>query len=88
MKIAIEQYLKAMGIDRKLFETSILAKWSQLMGDAVAQRTESKEIREGILYLKINSSVMRNELFQMRSVIIKRINEAAGFELITDVYFS
>jgi hypothetical protein len=88
MKIAVEQYLKAMGLDRKMLETGVLLKWDTLMGEAVAQRTDSKEIKDEILYLKINSSVMRNELFQMRSVIIKRLNEEAGFEMIKDVFFS
>lgn len=87
MKIAMDQYLKAMGIDRKIIETEVLSKWHKIMGDAVEERTEAKSIKNGVLYLKINSSVMRNELFQMRSVIIKRVNEAAGFELISDVFF-
>lgn len=86
MKIAVEHYLKAMGIDRKVLETSVLNRWAELMGDAVDKRTDSKEIRDEILYLQINSSVMRSELFQMRSVIVKRINEAAGFSMIKDVF--
>jgi hypothetical protein len=86
MKVAIDQYLKALGVDRKVLETAVLEKWGELMGDAVNQRTESKEIRDEILYLKINSSVMRNELFQMRSVIVKRMNEAAGFPMIKEVF--
>jgi len=87
MKIAIQSYLKAMGIDQKILEMDVLAKWGQLMGNAVDVRTEEKEIINGVLYLKINSSVLRDELFQSRSVIIKRINETAGFKMITEVYF-
>ena len=87
MKIAVQSYLKAMGLDQKMLELDLLSKWEELMGEAVSARTESKEIKEKILYLKINSSVMRDELFQSRSVIIKRLNEAAGFEIITDVFF-
>ena len=75
-----------MGIDDKMHEMSVLAKWEELMGKDVALRTESKEIKEKTLYLKIGSSVMRDQLFQSRSVIIKRINEAAGFEMIDTVF--
>ena len=75
-----------MGIDDKMHEMSVLAKWEELMGTDVALRTESKEIKEKTLYLKINSSVMRDELFQSRSVIIKRVNETAGFEMIDTVF--
>lgn len=88
LKVAVEQYLKAMGLDRKMLETSVLAKWEQIMGNAVAARTTSKEIKDGILYLQIDSSVMRNELFQNRSVIIKRLNEEAGFEMVKEVFFT
>ena len=87
MKIAMQAYLKAMGMDQKMLELEVLSKWEKLMGEAVDKRTESKEIRDGVLHLKLNSSVMRDELFQNRSVIIKRINEEAGFEIIHDVFF-
>jgi len=87
LKVAIQSYLKAMGLDQKILEVQVLEKWGILMGEAVDKRTESKEIKEKVLYLKINSSVMRDELFQSRSVIIKRINDEAGFEIITDVFF-
>jgi hypothetical protein len=87
MKVAMQAYLKAMGMDQKMLEMEVLSKWPKLMGDDVDKRTESKEIKDGVLYLNINSSVMRDELFQMRSVIIKRINEEAGFEIIRDVFF-
>lgn len=86
MKTALEQYLKAMGIDRKVLETSILNQWVDLMGESVAKRTEKLEIRDKKLFVKLNSSVMRSELFQNRSVIIKRINDAAGFDIINDVF--
>lgn len=86
LKVAVQSYLKAMGIDDKMHEMSVLAKWEELMGEEVALRTESKEIKEKTLYLKIGSSVMRDQLFQSRSVIIKRINEAAGFEMIDNVF--
>ncbi|MBK9191223.1 MAG: hypothetical protein IPM77_06725 [Crocinitomicaceae bacterium] len=31
---------------------------------------------------------MRDELFQMRSVIIKRLNDNAGFEMVKEIFFS
>lgn len=87
MKIAMEKYLEAMGMDRQVLEHSVLSKWEEIMGSAVAARTDSKEIKDQTLYLKINSSVMRDELFQMRSVIIKRLNEKAGFEMVKEIFF-
>lgn len=85
-KIALEQYLKAMGIDRKILETNVLNQWEKLMGEAVSKRTDKLEIKDHVLIVKVNSSVMRNELFQNRSVIVKRINDEAGFPIIESVF--
>lgn len=86
IKEAIDAYFKAMGMEDKMHETRVLSQWAELMGDAVAKRTESLVIRDRILYVEVNSSVMRDELQQTKTSIIKKINEAAGTELIEDIF--
>ena len=86
IKEALDGYFRALGIEDKIHETRILSQWSEMMGDAVAVRTESKVIRDKVLYLKINSSVMRDELQQSKAEIIDKVNAAAGCELITDIF--
>lgn len=85
---AIDKIMKAYRLDGKMKEIEILSKWPELMGVAVANRTENLYIRNNILHLKLDSSVMRDELLNGKSVIIQRVNEAAGFELVKDVWFS
>jgi hypothetical protein len=58
-----------------------------MMGTAVAHRTREITIRNRTLYLKMDSSVMRQELSHGKQVIIQRVNEKAGFEMIYDVWF-
>ena len=86
MKEALDGYFKALGIEDKILETRILSQWSKLMGEAVAVRTERKKIHNKVLYLTISSSVMRDELQQSKSAIIDKVNTAAGYELITDIF--
>lgn len=86
MKEALEGYFKAIGIDGKMNETRILSEWGKLMGEAVDKRTTHKSIREKVLYLEINSSVMRDELMQSKTAIIEKLNAYAGYELITDIF--
>ena len=88
MKEAMQNYLEALGIDKKMHEAAVLSKWGEIMGEAVDKRTEKKYIKEGILYLEMNSSVMRDELMQKRSEIVKKINEISGFEIIEDIYLA
>ena len=87
IKETLGNYLQAMGIDKKVKETDVLSSWEEMMGDAVAKRTEKLYIKEKILYLELNSSVMRDELRYAKSTIIKRLNDKAGFEIINNIYF-
>lgn len=88
MSKVLKDYLKAIGIDQKMHEAAILAKWEELMGSAVAKRTEKKYIRERVLHIELNSSVMRDELMQQRSKIVEKINKASGIDIIDDVYLA
>lgn len=84
----IDKLMKAYRLDGKLKEIEVLGKWEEMMGKAVALRTRNIYIRHKILYLELDSSVMRDELQYGKSVIIQRVNETAGFEIITDIWFS
>jgi hypothetical protein len=68
-------------------ELDVIAAWPEMMGIAVSNRTKSITIRNKTLYLTMDSSVMRDELSYGKSIIIARVNEKAGCELITDVWF-
>jgi len=54
----------------------------------VAKRTTDIRIENNTLYLKIDSSVMRDELFHGKQIIIGRCNQFVGEELIRDIWFS
>ena len=86
LKKAIDGYFKAMGMDDKLIETKALSNWDVLMGEAVAKRTKKKYIKDKILFVEIESSVMREELMLEKSKIIDKFNGAAGKDLVKDLF--
>lgn len=86
MKDAVSGFLKAQGLDDEYKQKEVLGKWEQLVGAPIAMRTESLSIKNKTLHIVLNSSVMRDELFQRKSQIIEIINEEAGFELIREVF--
>ena len=86
MKDAVKVFLKAQGLESEYKEKEVVGKWEDLVGRPIALRTEKIVIKNSVLYLKINSSVMRDELFQRKSKIIELINNEAGFAMIKEVY--
>ena len=83
----INRVFYAWGLQNRLKELDIKEAWPELMGKGVAYRTENLYIQNKILHLKLNSSVMRDELQYGKAVIINRVNQYVGFEIMIDVWF-
>lgn len=84
----INKLFQSWGVQGKIKEFEVVQAWPEMMGLGVANRTENLYIQNKVLHVKLNSSVMRDELQFGKNIIIARVNEYAGFEIITDVWFS
>ncbi|MDB4926681.1 DUF721 domain-containing protein [Mucilaginibacter sp.] len=87
LKEAIEQMMQVYKIKRKFDETGIIATWPNLVGKSVANRTKELFIHDKKLFLRIESSVIKNELTLMRTQIIEKINNEAKSVLIDEIIF-
>ncbi|WP_443944665.1 DUF721 domain-containing protein [Pedobacter sp. AW1-32] len=87
MKDAISKMLDVYRLRRKFDETSILAIWPEIMGTAIANRTKKLYIHDKKLFIRIESSVIKNELVLVRQGIIQKLNEHAGNEVINEIVF-
>ena len=87
IKEAIEQMMQVYKIKRKFDETGIIASWPDLVGKSVANRTKELFIHDKKLFLRIESSVIKNELMLMRTQIIDKINNEAKSVLIEEIIF-
>jgi len=83
----IDKLMKIYGLDEKMKHIEVLNKWEEMMGRAVAYRTEDLKIKNRVLCIKLNSSVMREELAHGKEIIVQRVNEFAKESIIDDVWF-
>lgn len=87
LKEAIEQMLQVYKLKRKFDESAIIAHWPELVGKSVANRTKELFIHDKKLFLRVESSVIKNELMMIRSQIIEKINAEAKGKLIEEIIF-
>ncbi|MCT1529577.1 DUF721 domain-containing protein [Sphingobacterium daejeonense] len=78
IKQAMEKLLDVYRLRRKFDETSILTAWPELIGPAIANRTQQIYIKDKKLFVRVESAVIKNELAMMRRQIIGRVNEYVG----------
>lgn len=79
--------LRVYKLKRRFDETSLIAAWPEMMGPAVAHRTKDIFIRDKKLFIRVESSVIKNELLMMRSNIIDAMNTKAGSTVIEEIIF-
>lgn len=82
---AMQDYIREMNFGSKLTETGIVTSWEETVGRVIASRTSKVYIKDGILYVHLKSSVVRNELMMIRETLRQRLNEQAGSEVIREI---
>jgi predicted nucleic acid-binding Zn ribbon protein len=82
---AIKDYIDEMKLGGKLSEVGIINSWEEIVGKAISSRTTRIYIKDHILYVHLNSSVVRNELLMLREVLREKLNAKAGSEVVKDI---
>lgn len=75
-------YLK---ITDKIERGELLSIFNDIVGPHIAKFTRIKSITNKILFIEIESSSWRNELFMLREEIKNKINNHFGKELINEI---
>ena len=80
MKELMTQFLKSSGLVRGLNTQRIYAAWDDVSG--AAKFTVKKFYREGKLYITLDSSVVRSQLYFQKDVLLGKINEALNKDML------
>lgn len=72
----------------KLAETRLMNYWNTGMSPAIVRYTDNLRIRNRVLYVKLTSSVLKNELLMHRQQLVQNLNKEAGREVIDDIMFT
>ncbi len=83
----LTEMLKSVGLEKALKEYSIISDWKAIVGEKIAGHAEPMEIKDGMLFLKVENSVWRNQLFSLKGEMLKKINQYAGKKIIRSIYY-
>ncbi|MBI9062134.1 MAG: DUF721 domain-containing protein [Marinilabiliaceae bacterium] len=83
----VKELLKKQRLNRGLLENRAVHYWSKVLGDSVAKATRRIFIKNGVLFVELTSSVLRNELMMWKDKIIINLNIALGENIVKDIVF-
>lgn len=79
--------LKNLQIDGKIHETRIMDAWSDVVGPVITAHTGNKYVSRRILYVQMDTPIIRSELQMMRQSLVEKLNKVAGSDTIKDIIF-
>ena len=79
----LQQFLRKEGLETPLQQKRLIDAWESVTGEMVARYTQEKFIKNQIL--SVTNPALRQDLSMMRQQLMRRLNEAVGSSVISDV---
>lgn len=76
------------GLNEGLNQIEVKRAWAEQMGPAIEKHTLKTHLKKHTLYVRLDSSVLREELSYGKTKIINNLNESLGHELIKKIVLS
>lgn len=83
----VNKLLKAYGLTKNYDEYEATNSFKKIMGAPIVKYTKEIRLKNKRMYIKLTSSVIREELSMGKSKIIKMINEDLGKVVLLDIVF-
>ena len=81
----LQEFFSRPYVAAKVAEGKLPEYWKMAVGEAVARQTTELKLENRVLYVRVVSAVVRQELFYRRDALMSRLNELAGVKLINAV---
>jgi predicted nucleic acid-binding Zn ribbon protein len=87
LKVAIDNLLNAYKLKPKLNEAKLTERWESIVGKMVEKHTRNLYIKNNKLFVKLDSSVVRQEMMYARTSILAKVNTELGGRYIDEIIF-
>ena len=81
----LADFIHGSELEQPLMERKIVALLPMVLGATVAQMTGEVEVKNGVLYVHVYSATLRSQLFDIRHDLVRKLNEAAGANVLKDI---
>ena len=87
MQTLLPDFLRRQGLESPLRQRRLLTSWDDVVGEPIARYTSERFIKNQTLFVKVNNPALRADLSMGRSILVKRLNECDGAQVIVDIKF-
>ena len=81
----IKRLMRNPKLSERLDNLDAIDAWKEIIGSPLFKYIIDQKVYKGILYVRLRSAVVRNELSYKKLEFIQQINERIGRKVITDI---
>ena len=68
-----------------LDEVKVINSWPKVVGPFIASHTIDLSVKNGVLFVRVDSDALRSELSYSTSLLMKNLNEMVGREILKEI---
>lgn len=87
LKDVIDSMLDAYKLRGKFDENKLINSWESIMGKPIARRTDKIYMKNKVLYVKLNSAPLRQELTMSKTKVLEILHRDFDKNMVIDVLF-
>lgn len=82
---AIKSFLKDSKLNKGIQTAQLDSSWESVVGKTIAKYTDKLEVKGNTLFIHTSIAPLKQELLFQKELIIKRVNELFGENLINNI---
>jgi predicted nucleic acid-binding Zn ribbon protein len=83
----LQNLLRNLGLEKRIKEQELVLNWDKIVGEKIADKAKAYKIEGNKLFVRVESSCWRNELFYLKKDIIEKLNNSVKKEIVKDIIF-
>ncbi len=83
----LQNLLRNLGLEKRIKEQELVLNWDKIVGEKIADKAKAYKIEGDKLFVRVESSCWRNELFYLKKDIIEKLNYSVKKEIVKDIIF-
>lgn len=82
---AFKQFLREENLEHTYKQKQLIVRWEELMGKTIASRTSKLFFKDKVLFVKLSSAPLKQEMIHSKDKILTLVQEQMGTKEVVDV---
>lgn len=85
LREVIREFVEVYRLKNKINQYRLIEKWEEVVGKMIAKHTKGLSVSRRTLYVEMDSSIVRNEVYLLKSKIIAELNKGFNETIIDNM---